>query len=116
MNQNFTTETITAQDSTTNQGIYNEYRTFGSIPLTMTQEEYYGTDFYYLTNKLLRDYINAFGQVYNLTRKYSVSIVDDEGKVLGVHNLTCNVTPDVFLFDNPDIRKDENTGGYLFAK
>lgn len=96
--------------------VFNENIKCDSIPLYMTQEEFEGVDFCSLTSELLVDYIKAFGQVYILSRKYKVHIVDGEGNVLYIHNITASVTPEVLLWDNPDIVKDENTGGYCLSK
>ena len=95
---------------------FNSYRKFDELPLRMTVAEFESTDFYEMTDSLLYDYLNAAGELYNLTRKYSVTILDEDGNASRIEKITASITPDVFLFAHPDVRKDQNTGGYRLNK
>ena len=119
MNNSFNKGEITAQTAQNVQSTvstFTEYRKFDGIPLTMTAAQYESTDFYEYTDKLLVDYIIAFGEVYQLSRKFAVTIVDEEGKPTCVHNITASIAPETFLFAHPDIVKDQITGGYKFGE
>jgi len=94
---------------------------YDEIPLQMTKEEYEKTDFYQMTDDLcLKQAQKEVGGAgtctpcgHLLSRKYKVTIVDEQGTKVDEHHISASIDPYVFVYEHPEYIC---TGSYLRKK